>query len=225
MASFSYSMWSIGDDDERTPAGPPGRPVGGDPPDHHRAADLERAGDLRLMEEIRQGSHRAFRTLLDRYWCRLLAYATPMLGGSDQAEDVVQDAFVELWKKRSDWKASGTVSAYLYRITRNRALNVQRHRTVARTFRDGPDADEARPPTPALPDEVLRANELRQAVERAVGALPERRREVFVLARFHRLSYAEIAETMGVSVQTVANQMSAALATLRHILSSPDPQA
>jgi len=63
--------------------------------------------------------------------------------------------------------------------------------------------------------ELAEHGQLSDAVRSALADLPPRRREVFSLARFHGLSYAEIAETLDVSPQTVANQMSAALSTLR----------
>ena len=72
---------------------------------------------------------------------------------------------------------------------------------------------------PAQPDELLEETLLQEEVAAAIADLPERRREVFVLARFHGLSYQEIADVLGVSQQTVANQMSSALSQLRELLS------
>ena len=176
------------------------------------------------MEAIRKGSHSAYRALLERYWGRLVAYAVPMLGGRDAAEDVVQEVFIRLWRSRSGWQSRGSVGAYLYRITRNLALNRRRDRKVALDFRLGPDVGLSGPRPPRDPDTVLHVEILRRDVERAIAALPERRREVFILARFHRLSYREIADAMGISPQTVANQMSQALASLRELLERHRPR-
>ena len=66
--------------------------------------------------------------------------------------------------------------------------------------------------------ELVEQAEERAAVERAIAALPPRRREIFILVRVHGLSYGEVAEILQISPQTVANQMSAALTTLRRLL-------
>ncbi|MDZ7779994.1 MAG: RNA polymerase sigma-70 factor [Gemmatimonadota bacterium] len=188
-----------------------------DVPSDARAARPD--DDLAVMWEIHRGSHEAFSTLLRRYWPRLIRYADTIVGGRDRAQDVVQEAFVRVWQNRSTWEPRGTVSAYLYRITRNLALNSERERKSGASLRRNPEAAASGPRPPRDPDIVFHDNALRREVEAAIASLPERRREVFVLARFHRLSYGEIAEALEISRQTVANQMSAALASLRDQLS------
>lgn len=180
---------------------------------------VQREDDLSVMMEVHRGSHEAFGVLLDRYWFRLIAYADGMVAERDQAQDVVQEVFVRVWQKRTTWEPRGPVNAYLYRITRNLALNAERDRKAAANLRHDPKAAASGPRPPRDPDTVFQGNALRREVEGAIASLPARRREVFVLARFHRLSYGEIAETLEISPQTVANQMSSALSSLRHLLS------
>jgi RNA polymerase sigma-70 factor (ECF subfamily) len=170
------------------------------------------------MERVREGDQAAYRVLLNRYWPPLVSYAAGIVGLSDTAEDVVQDTFISVWRHRASWTYSGTVSAYLYRITRNLALNSRRDdiaelarrewagRRLVDRIADGPDQD-------------LAVRSLEDQIDSAIAALPARRREVFVLSRFHGLSYQEIGETMGIATRTVANHMVAALAELRELLS------
>ena len=169
--------------------------------------------DLRLMVQVASGDRRAIQALLDRYWPRLVRYATSIVGSEDAAKDVVQDCFIRVWERRDAWEPTGSVNSYLYRITRNLALNdIRSART--RTDREQvaySDSVEGALDGPELLDEM----HVRREVERAIASLSERRREVFVLSRFHGLSHAEIAETLQTSPQTVANQMSSALAELR----------
>jgi RNA polymerase sigma-70 factor (family 1) len=146
----------------------------------------------------------------------LLHYATTLLGSVDRAEDVVQETFVRIWERRCHWGAEGSVKSLLYRTARNLALNERRHLRVRenwkrrQTVREQPD-----PPTMA---ERRREAELLTNLEAALDSLPSRRREIFELARFHDLSYRQIAEKLGISPQTVANQISAAMRDLKRAL-------
>jgi len=159
------------------------------------------------------GDPAALTALLELYWRPLVRYAASLLDGTDAAEDVVQEAFVRIWEKRAELRSSGTLRPYLYRMIRNLALNERRRGRIRRLF---VERKQKQPATgPVTPVEALEETELRAAVERALEELPPRRREVFVLARFHSLSYQQIAAVMGISPQTVANQFSSALSALR----------
>jgi RNA polymerase sigma-70 factor (ECF subfamily) len=170
------------------------------------------------MESIRAGDSEALGQLLERYWASLVAYGRTLLGDSDEAEDVVQEAFVRVWRHRSVWIASGSVSGYLYRITRNLAFNRDRDNRARRRRGAREALSELRVPRPPTPEDELATTIAFGEVEAAIDQLPPRRREVFVLSRFHALTYSEIAQAMGISEQTVANQMSSALADLRSAL-------
>lgn len=171
--------------------------------------------DRQVMFRVAAGDRRAFQELLDRYWLRMVLYAQSMLLSRDVAEDVVQSVFVRLWEVSRTGTPVGTVSGYLYRATRNAALNEMRD-TRLRSLREGEASSDAHHPVPAS---VVEGLHVRQEVGRAIEALPERRREIFVLSRFHGFSHRQIAEAMGISPQTVSNQMSSALDQLRDSLS------
>jgi RNA polymerase sigma-70 factor, ECF subfamily len=153
--------------------------------------------DQSLMARVRDGDREAFRILLDRHWAPLVRYAKGFLDEQDDAEDVVQETFVRLWKQRESWTPSGALGSYIYRITRNLSLNVcrdraSRERSLVRDaveFRYG-----APPPTP---EEQFAGSSLRVQVESAISSLSSRRREIFVLSRFHGLTHGEIAEAWG----------------------------
>lgn len=171
----------------------------------------------RCLNEVLAGDEAALGRLLALCWDSVVSYAASITGGTDSAEDIAQDTFCRIWSGRSDFRARGEASVGLiYRIARNLALN--HHRAGTRRERHLSIYRETHDQTPDLDPGWAERIELRTAVEAAVAALPARRREVFTLARFHGLSHAEIAETMDISPQTVANQMSAALDTLRRTL-------
>lgn len=167
-----------------------------------------------LMRRISAGDAAALDELVACYWSRLVQYITQFLPDLDAAEDIAQSTFVRLWEKRASWRPTGQVSGYIYHIARNLALNERRRYGTRRKLTEAVRLHETgrRNPTPL---DEMEVGELRAAVTRAIDALPERRREIFRLSRFDGLTYAEIARVMEISPQTVANQMSAALDTLR----------
>ena len=165
------------------------------------------------MERIHSGDPSALELVLERYWSPLVSYADRLLSDRDAAEDVVQETMLRLWNLRTEWTPSQQLQGFLYRIARNLALNEKSKKEVRRDWVRRSDGEtRPRPPTPL---ELTERAELREVLDEAVEALPARRREVFILARYHGHSYRQIAEIMDISPQTVANQMSAALDELR----------
>ncbi len=169
-----------------------------------------------LMVSIKGGSSRALGQLMDLCWPELVRYAARQLRDVEIARDVVQEAFIQVWERRRSWRPRGSARAYLYRIVRHLVIDEKRKSGVRRRWLERQDpADTTRPATPA---EVLDARILADAFEAAVASLPERRREVFELVFQRGLSHAEAGAVMGISVPTVANQMSAALRAVRQAI-------
>jgi RNA polymerase sigma-70 factor, ECF subfamily len=170
-------------------------------------------GDQFLVSRLAAGDSQALALLMSHHWSAVLTYASGFLDTLDAAEDVAQTAFVRLWEGRLRWRHETTPRGLLFRIVRNLALNERRHAGVKAAWheRTALSVDDGGVPQS---DEV-EADQLRGAAVRAIARLSPRRREVFELARFHGLSHREIAEALGISPQTVANQMSAALTELR----------
>jgi len=175
-----------------------------------RVADEDRDGEL--LARLARSDIAALDLLLARYWTLVVNYLVRLRSTPDAAEDIAQRTFCQLWDRRAEWRAAGSVRALLCRIARNFAIS-ERRRNGARERSAGIFAAET--PLNPTPAEVLDGAQLRLALERAITCLPERRREVFVLRCVHDLSYKEIADVLDIAPQTVANQLSAALATLR----------
>ena len=171
------------------------------------------------MERVRDGDDGDFGILVRRFWPRLVHFAAQILGAHDEAKDVVQEVFVRVWNRRTSWHSSGSVATYLYTITRNLSLNARRSDQSRAQREQLGYVRLVSVSKPQRPDDVLDETLLREEVESALLALSARRREVFVLARFHGLSYDAIADVLGLSAQTVANHMSSALCQLKELLS------
>ena len=166
-----------------------------------------------LMAAIRDGSESALGRLMAVCWPELVRYGARRLGDVEVARDIAQEAFVQVWERRRGWRPRGSVRAYLYRIVRNLVIDERRRRAVRRRWLARQEhSPSARPATPA---EVLDARIVAEAFEAAVASLPNRRREVFELVFMRGLSHAEAAAVMNISAQTVANQMTSALGTVR----------
>jgi RNA polymerase sigma-70 factor (ECF subfamily) len=178
-------------------------------------AQAEPLSDEVLLARLRDGHAGALDALLERYWSPLFAYALHRTGSRDLAADIAQDAFCRLWERRSVWVSVGSVRGLLFRLARNTAVSDhRRNRARDRASSGFAELYLERGPS-ALPAERA---ELRAALTTAIAQLPARRREVFQLRMLDDLSYDEIAEVMGTSRQTVANQLSRALASLRTAL-------
>jgi RNA polymerase sigma-70 factor (ECF subfamily) len=168
-----------------------------------------------LLERIRRGEEEAFDAVFRAHYAPLVGLAEGMLRSRAVAEEVVQDVMLELWRRRESLPVEESLRAYLFRATRNRALNHLRHNRVER--RGEPYLGGERVDRPAAP-RVLVEEEIDVALRAALGDLPDRCREVFELSRVHGLRYAEIASTLGISVKTVEAQMGKALRILRERL-------
>jgi RNA polymerase sigma-70 factor, ECF subfamily len=184
-------------------------PAAPDPPD----PDSDRA----VLARLCSGDERAFEAIFRVWYAPLVRFALRIVADRSQAEEVVQDTMLALWQKRARLHNHASAHAWLFRATRNRALNVVRHDAVVMreqprlisTLRlaasDGvPDVDRA-----------LAEAELQAAIDAAVDALPARCRDVFVLSRKHGMRQSEIAAALGISIKTVEAQMTNALRALR----------
>ena len=179
----------------------------------HRAlpSELDQRSDATLLARLAADDTTALDALLARYWSPLVMFIARLAGSPEAAEDAVQETFCRLWERRRSWRVDGSVSGLLFRLARNIAISEHRHlqaedRAAGVAIEQAPRHHDA----PELPDEALRAT-----LERAIASLPPRRREVFLLRVVHDLSYKEIGAVMGTAPQTVANQLSHALAELR----------
>ena len=164
--------------------------------------------DGALLLRIRAGDRAAFGTLVTRYWPLLLHHAIRLGAAADDADDAVQSVLIRIWEKREGWETTGSVRALLYRMTRDATLD-QSKAQVRRLRRQETHAGGS-PPVPT-PSEELDRSDLEAALASAVADLSERRRAVYELTRVDGLSYREAAEVLGISPQTAANHLSAAL--------------
>ena len=172
----------------------------------------ERSLVLRLIE----GDEDAFCELYAAYKNRLIYFAMRCLKSREYAEDIFQDAFAVVWQGRRFINPDASFSAYLYTIVRNRILNQLRDLSNQDKLREQ-ILSQAVNYTNETKDEII-ANDLRQFISRALQQLTPRQREIFQMSRERQMSHREIAEVLGISVNTVQESISISLRTLRTYL-------
>lgn len=178
----------------------------------------ERRVDARLADRIRTGETEALGELYDRYASTAIATALRVVGNRDEAEDVVHDAFVAVWRKIDRFDAErGSLRAWLMTVVRNRAIDRVRAR---RASIDLDDADERSllrtSANPTLEAALRRASG--SDLRAAMNDLPGEQRRALELAYFEGYTYREVAEMTGVPPGTANGRLRLALAKLRDAL-------
>jgi len=169
-----------------------------------------------LLAGLRDGDEKVFEELFRTYYERLCNYANTILNDMDEAEEMVQGAFLTVWEKHKSIEIHTSVKSYMYRAVHNSCLNRVKHFKVRKEH-----GEMYKHQADYLHDDVsedLIGTELEGIINDAIESLPQQCRTVFKLSRFENLSYAEIAEQLEISVKTVENHMVKALKTLREKL-------
>ena len=173
-------------------------------------------GDEELVGWVAQGDDRALSELYKRYSRPVYATGIRLLGDAHLAEELVQDAFMSVWRRaRSFDSRRASFATWLYRITRNRAVDLNRRRQ-ARPFSVGeePLRNVSGGPEPEASVDGW-------DVARALSRIPDEHREVLTLAYFEGLSQREISRRTGVPLGTVKCRTMAALKRLHRSLADP----
>ena len=188
-----------------------------------RPVDLRALADEELMELVDAGDARAFEVVFDRHAGAGYSLALRMCGRRALAEDIVQDAFLSLWRSGSGYdRTRGSVRSWVLSAVHNRAVDALR-RTGAKAGRDVSDEGiaERLPARDATDAEVERREESRR-VRGALDELPPDQRQVIELAYFGGLSHSQIAEMLDLPPGTVKGRMRLGLTKMRSSLSEAE---
>jgi RNA polymerase sigma-70 factor (ECF subfamily) len=169
-----------------------------------------------LAEEIRRGNAPAFEEFFHALSPELFRFLYRFTHERQAAEDLTQDAFARFWLARERINPDLGPKSYLFRIARNLAADDLSRRN--RTRRESDTGGDILVQLATDPTEAYERSLTADRLQRSLSILPERCRAVFVLTRYHDLSYEEAAQTLDISLQTVKNQMNKALSLLRKAL-------
>jgi RNA polymerase sigma-70 factor (ECF subfamily) len=180
---------------------------------------LRAVDDLALMRRVADHGHEALAELYDRYAPLLLGVTRRILGGAGEAEEVLQETFLQAWAQAPRYDpARSSVSTWLVLIARSRALDRLRARRSRERTADASAAEPRRPDaSPRLDESVLHA-ERRERVRAALAELPAEQRQVLELAFWQGLSQSEIATRTGAPLGTVKTRALLAMKKVRQTL-------
>lgn len=197
-----------------------------------RAAPTLPLDERELARRVRGGDEAAFESIFRAHHAALWRFAFGLVHSRDVAEELVQEVFLAVWRERRDWEPTGAVRGWLFAAVRNHALNHLRHERVvsrleerlaaqdgtsgAAAVRTGGEVPVAMSAPAPDAQSAVEARELDEAVDRAIAALPERRRMAMALRWKHGLTAAEIA----VVLKTTPASVRVLLTRARHELSA-----
>lgn len=188
---------------------------------------MNRLTDEQLFEQYRQGDNEAFRALIERHRPDLFRFLVRLLGNRTAAEDVFQDAFLQIHLSADSFDTSRRFRPWLFTIAANKGRDFLRRKIRRQTLdlsapvgggKAGGDGsgisfiDLMEIDIPA-PDEVMDGRERDTLVQNALNQLAPPLREILLLAYFQRLSYAQIAEDLGIPLGTVKSRLHSAVAS------------
>lgn len=169
-----------------------------------------------LVDRIKNGDREAFMKLVAAYQQKVFILAYSMVRDREDALDLVQEVFLRLYEKIQSYRAGESFQAWLMQIARNLSIDfLRRRKTRKNDSLDGLDLDRADLATECEDPGRFQTGEL---IHRAVLALPEKQRLVFILHHFDELKYEEIADRLGIALGTVKSLHFKAVQNLRKTL-------
>jgi RNA polymerase sigma-70 factor (ECF subfamily) len=185
--------------------------------------------DVRLMLQVREDNEDAFEELLRRYQNRLLTILEHRVGSRELAEELTQEVFLRVFNARKRYEPGAKFSTWIFTIANNVASNARRSHSRRREVgvpdkSNGADSSPmqldqlAKAASGALPTRRLDRSEQAEMVRDAVNALSDRQKMALLLSKFEGMSYQDIADTMGLSVQAIKSLLSRARVNLKEIL-------
>lgn len=167
--------------------------------------------DNGIIEKLKQGNDSAFKELVETYRNMVVNTCFGLLHNTEDAEDVAQDVFIEVFRSVASFRADSKISTWLYRIAVNRSLNFIRDNKKRRWFQSFDDVMESK--KEALnqlnyqssddPESEMENSQRALLLHEAIDSLPENQRVAFTLNKYEDLAYKEISEVMNLSVSSV----------------------
>lgn len=171
---------------------------------------LSTSSDVELLLLLKGDDEPAFEELYLRYDALLYSYAYRKLQNKQEAQDVVQEVFINLWNSRKGFELKSTLQGYLYKSVLNRILNIFKQREFRIIY-----ANQFIEVDSSETDYLVRERDIVALIEKEIESMPPKMREIYEMKRKKYLSAKEIAEQLDISEHTVNTQMKRALKHLR----------
>ncbi|WP_205513796.1 RNA polymerase sigma factor [Longitalea arenae] len=169
--------------------------------------------DRSLLQEFKRGDTHAFKTVYDMFFPSLCFFAKRLVDNEGEGEDIAADSFVKLLNRYDSFDSIANIKAFLYITTRNACLNYLRHTQRQHSSKKELNRIQDKIDQHAL-SLIVHAEVLRE-VEYEIEQLPNRCKEIFKLIYYERRSADDIAEMLGISINTVWVQRAKAIQLIR----------
>jgi RNA polymerase sigma-70 factor, ECF subfamily len=164
-----------------------------------------------IINKLKQGNEQAFKELVENYRNMVINTCFGLLHNMEDAEDVAQDVFIEVFRSVENFRADSKISTWLYRIAVNRSLNFIRDNKKRKWFQSFDDLVESKKEilnqlnhqNAGDPESELENSQRALLLHEAIDSLPKNQRVTFTLNKYEDLTYKEIAELMKLSVSSV----------------------
>lgn len=170
---------------------------------------------MRIAEKSISNDEQAFELLFRRYYVRLCGFANKFIANTAESEEIVQEVFLNIWKKRDQLRLNSEIKPYLFKSVQNLCFNFIEHQKVIDNYYAVIEEVYKNQAEDFDTYETVLYNEFRNKAELAIESLPEQCRRIFRMSRQEGLKYTEIALKLEISVKTVETQMSRALSKLK----------
>jgi RNA polymerase sigma-70 factor (ECF subfamily) len=162
--------------------------------------------------KFQQGDKKSYKILFNMLYPAMCLFAKKFINDYDNAEDIAQDVFIELWNQRAKFESIDQIKAFLYLSVKNKCLNFKKHLVVREKY-----ANSALEDYESIFEEYVLETEVVQNINTAINNLPEQRKQIIILS-VQGLKNNEIAEDMQISINTVKLQKKIAYQQLREKL-------
>lgn len=180
----------------------------------NHTVNILKNSDLELIEAINAADPNAFNILFRKYWEKIYLLALRKLPSEEDASDITQDVFYVIWKNRGYWHVKSNVNAYLTSMLRHKIYDFYARRDRLPIFIPL-DQEEEYWDYSFQESEKTDYTAENLLIKKEIEAMPIKMREIFLLSRFENLSAQQISDKLGISVQTVRNQISSALKRIK----------
>jgi RNA polymerase sigma-70 factor (ECF subfamily) len=177
--------------------------------------------DKDILTALKRNDPKAIQSVIELYGNNMMRRALAYLRDKELAEDICQEVYYSLWKKRGEIRISSSLAGYLSTMVKNKCLNYLK--SNSKIIKEDISALEFKKSAYSDSHSLLEASEMSDRLSDYIAQLPEQCRIVFEMSRFDHLTNAEIANRLGKSVKTVENQMSRALKELKEKFSKAYP--
>lgn len=177
-------------------------------------ADFKTLTNNELISLVKESNHSAYNEIYNRYFYLIFTHAYKKLRDEEQAKDVVQDVFATLWFKRETNLPINNLAGYLFTAVRNKIFDLFAHQQVKEKYFDSL-FHQWTAYTSIPTDHRVREADLNAYIEKAIGELAPRMRQVFEMSRMENLSNKEIAEKLDTTENNVSKQVNNALRIIK----------